>query len=270
MPGTYEIIYKVTNSKGNSIEVKRFVKVKLTKDFTYKKEYNNIDNKTLSWGTNNKKDGNRPNTDISNEELKKYNAYAMGPDKKVIYLTFDEGTMTSYLPQIVEVLNKNNVKGTFFLCKNYIKNNKELINKMLDSGHSIGNHTASHLSMPSLASKENFSKYLEEIISVEDIFKEVTGREMDKIYREPRGEFSKRSLNIMKDLGYSTYFWSSAYKDWDDKLTKEEALTSMIERVHNGAIFLLHPTSKGNYLALEDFIKTMKEKGYTFDLVKNI
>ena len=72
MPGTYEIIYKVTNSKGNSIEVKRFVKVKLTKDFTYKKEYNNIDNKTLSWGTNNKKDGNRPNTDISNEELKKY------------------------------------------------------------------------------------------------------------------------------------------------------------------------------------------------------
>ena len=264
MPGTYEIIYKVTNSKGNSIEVKRFVKVKLTKDFTYKKEYNNIDNKTLSWGTNNKKDGNRPNTDISNEELKKYNAYAMGPDKKVIYLTFDEGTMTSYLPQIVEVLNKNNVKGTFFLCKNYIKNNKELINKMLDSSHSIGNHTASHLSMPSLASKENFSKYLEEIISVEDTFKEVTGREIDKIYREPRGEFSKRSLNIMKDLGYSTYFWSSAYKDWDDKLTKEEALTSMIERVHNGAIFLLHPTSKGNYLALENFIKTMKEKGYTF------
>ena len=209
-------------------------------------------------------------THYSDEELKKYNAYAMGPDKKVIYLTFDEGTMTSYLPQIVEVLNNNNVKGTFFLCKNYIKNNKELINKMLDSGHSIGNHTASHLSMPSLASKENFSKYLEEIISVEDTFKEVTGREMDKIYREPRGEFSKRSLNIMKDLGYSTYFWSSAYKDWDDKLTKEEALTSMIERVHNGAIFLLHPTSKGNYLALENFIKTMKEKGYTFDLVKNI
>ena len=146
----------------------------------------------------------------------------MGPDKKVIYLTFDEGTMTSYLPQIVEVLNKNNVKGTFFLCKNYIKNNKELINKMLDSGHSIGNHTASHLSMPSLASKENFSKYLEEIISVEDTFKEITGREIDKIYREPRGEFSKRSLSIMKDLGYSTYFWSSAYKDWDDKLTKED------------------------------------------------
>lgn len=270
MPGTYEIIYKVTNSKGNSIEVKRFVKVKLTKDFTYKKEYNNIDNKTLGWGTNNKKDGNRPNTDISNEELKKYNAYAMGPDKKVIYLTFDEGTMTSYLPQIVEVLNKNNVKGTFFLCKNYIKNNKELINKMIENGHSIGNHTASHLSMPSLATKENFSKYLEEIISVEDTFKEVTGREIDKIYREPRGEFSKRSLSIMKDLGYSTYFWSSAYKDWDDKLTKEEALTSMIERVHNGAIYLLHPTSKGNYLALDNFIKTMKEKGYTFDLVKNI
>ena len=95
--------------------------LKLTKDFTYKKEYNNIANKTLSWGTNNKKDGNRPNTDISNEELKKYNAYAMGPDKKVIYLTFDEGTMTSYLPQIVEVLNKNNVKCRGMKCFLFLK-----------------------------------------------------------------------------------------------------------------------------------------------------
>ena len=160
----------------------------------------------------------------------------MGPDKKVIYLTFDEGGISSYLPQIVDILDKNNVKGTFFLCKNYIKTNKELMLRLINNGHSIGNHTANHMSTPSLANKENFQKYLDEIISVEETFREVTGRNMDKIYREPRGEYSLRSLNIIKDLGYSTYFWSSAYKDWDDSLTKEEALNAMIERVHNGFI----------------------------------
>lgn len=269
-PGSYEIIYSITNNKGNTIKVKRFVNVKLTRDYKYKDEYDNIDNTTLGFGTNNKKDGTRPNIDVSNEKLKEYNAYAMGKDEKVIYLTFDEGNTSSYLSQIVEVLNKNDVKATFFVCKSFIINNKDLVNSMLDKGHSIGNHTASHLSMPSLANRDNFSKYLDEILSVEETFKEVTGRSMDKIYREPRGEFSYRTLSIMKDLGYSTYFWSSAYKDWDDSLTMEEALNAMLSRVHNGAIYLLHPTSKGNYLALEEFITTMKNKGYTFDLVKNI
>lgn len=269
-PGSYEIIYSVTNSKGNTIKVKRFVNIELTRDYKYKDEYDKIANKTLGFGTNNKRDGNRPKIDISNEELSKYNAYAIGKDEKVLYLTFDEGNTSSYLSQIVDVLNKNDVKATFFVCRSFIINNKELINNMISKGHSIGNHTANHLSMPNLANRDNFSKYLDEILLVEDTFKEVTGRSMDKIYREPRGEFSYRTLSIMKDLGYSTYFWSSAYKDWDDGLTKEEAYTAMISRVHNGAIYLLHPTSKGNYLALEDFIVKMKNDGYRFDLVKNI
>ena len=270
MPGTYEITYTSINSTGNITKKTRYVKVKLSDKFTYKEKYNNIDNTIHGWGTNNKKDGTRPNTDISNDELKKYNAYAMGKDDKKIYLTFDEGSMNSYLPDIVEILDKNDVKATFFLCKSYIVNNHELIKKMANNGHSIGNHTMSHLSMPTLANKQNFQKYLNEIIATEKAYLEATGNEMDHIYREPRGEFSYRTLSIMKDLGYSTYFWSAAYKDWDDSLSKENAYNSMIERRHNGAIYLLHPTSRGNYLALDDFIKKMKNDGYTFDLVKNI
>lgn len=269
-PGIYELIYKVTNSWGKTVMAKRIVKVEKKKKFEYNPEFDKIDNAVKSWGTNNKKDGTRPIIDISNEELRKYDAYAMGPDEKVIYLTFDEGTMKTYLPNIVEVLNKNSVKGTFFLCKNYIKNNGELIKNMVKEGHSIGNHTASHPSMPTLATEEKFDKFLEEILDTERTFKEITGNSIDPIYREPRGEYSLRSLSIMKALGYKTYFWSAAYKDWDDNLTKEEALKSMIDRVHPGAIYLLHPTSKGNYLALDDFIKKMKQEGYKFDLVKNI
>lgn len=268
--GRGQIIYEVTNSKGNTVKTKRFIEIQKSEKIPYQKSYDTIDNTVLSWGTNNKLDGKRPLVNIKAEVLKEYNAYAMGKDEKVIYLTFDEGALVTYLPKIVDVLNENDVKGTFFLCYTYIKRNPTLIKKMIEKGHSIGNHTANHTLMPTLADEKHFQKFLKELIQTEDIFKEITGRQMDPIYREPRGEFSMRTLSIAKDLGYKTYFWSAAYKDWDDKLTKEEALESMIKRVHNGAIYLLHPTSKGNYLALDDFIKEMKRRGYSFDLVKNI
>ena len=269
-PGVYEVVYTVTNSGGNKASVKRKVDIRLSYEAIYKGTYNSIDNTVYGWGTNNKENGKRPNTDLSNTELKKYNAYAMGSDEKVLYLTFDEGSDESYLPEIVEVLNKNDVKATFFLCQKYIENHPKLIKQMVKNGHSIGNHTSNHDSMSSYATKENFSKYLSELIELEKTYKKITGKNMEHIYREPSGNYSLRTLTILKDLGYKTYFWSAAYQDWDNKLTKEEALKEMIKHVHNGAIFLIHPVSKGNYLALDSFIEMMKSQGYKFDLVKNI
>ena len=93
---------------------------------------------------------------------------------------------------------------------------------------------------------------------------------MQKIYREPRGEWSYRTLQILKDLGYKTYFYSAYYLDFEEDVSKEKALNELTKKVHNGAIYLLHPKNKGNYLALDTFIKTMKKQGYRFDLVQNI
>ena len=194
----------------------------------------------------------------------------MGPDEKTIYLTFDEGSYKTYVKEIVNVLDKNNIKATFFFCRNYINANKELIKQMNKKGHSIGNHTYHHLNMPSLANKEKFNKYLKEIQDVEKIYKEITGKEIDKVYRDPRGEWSFRDLQIMKDLGYKTFFYSANYNDFSGTLTKEKALSEMLKRYHNGAIYLIHPNNKGNYEALESFINEMKKQGYNFDLVKNI
>lgn len=268
--GVYEIVYSVTNSKGKKARAKRIVKVQKKETPIYKDEYDSIDNTVKGWGLKYHHDGTKPDLDMSKEELKKYNAYALGVEDKVIYLTFDEGTLETYLDEIVGILDANDVKATFFLCKTYIENNGELLKKMLEKGHSIGNHTASHPSMPTLATKESYSKYIEELKSTEKAFQEVTGTEMEKLYREPKGEYSLRSLTLAKDLGYKTYFWSAAYQDWDDSLGKEKTLETMFDRVHDGAIYLLHSTSKSNYLALDEFIKTMKNKGYRFDLVKNI
>lgn len=268
--GTYEILYEGQDQSGNKTSVKRTVTV--IEQRSYKSSYDKIDNTVNGWYTGNKKDGTRPifGAGAKIEELKPYQAYYMGPDEKVLYLTFDEGSNDTYLEQIIDVLNENDVKATIFLCKNFIRDNPELVKKMVETGHSIGNHTHNHETMANYANANKFETYLKEIQSVEQIFFEVTGKNMDKVYREPRGEWSYRSLQIMKDLGYSTYFWSATYKDFEEDLSKEAALQKMIQQKHNGAIYLLHPKNKGNYEAMDDFIKEMKKQGYSFGLVKDI
>lgn len=270
-PGTYEIIYTVDNQYGNVAQVKRFVTITVDKDFAYRDSYDGIDNQVHGWGIPNKKDGARPvEAGSVREKLLQYNAYLIGNDEKTIYLTFDEGSNDTYLKEIVDVLNQNEVKATFFFCRRYILDNPELMKTLVKYGHSVGNHTANHYQMPLYANRGSFQKYLNEIIAVEDAFEQVTGSKMDRIYREPKGEYSYRSLQIMKDLGYKTYFWSIAYLDYADNVSKERALEELTSRVHNGAIYLIHPKNKGNYEAMDTFIKRMKEQGYTFDLVKNI
>lgn len=268
--GTYEIFYEGQDQSGNRASAKRTVTV--IEKFSYKSSYDEIDNTVSGWYTGNKKNGVRPvaGAGATEEELKPYQAYYMGRDEKILYLTFDEGSNDTYLEQIIDVLNQNDVKATIFLCKNFIRDHPNLIKKMVDTGHSIGNHTHNHETMTNYANQNQFDTYLKEIQSVEEIFFEVTGKQMDKVYREPRGEWSYRSLQIMKDLGYSTYFWSATYKDFAGDVSKEEALQKMIQQKHNGAIYLLHPKNKGNYEAMDEFIKEMKKQGYSFGLVKDI
>ena len=266
--GVYKVIYKVKNSSGISAQDHRFLKI--LDNPHYKDEYDNIDNTVRGWWAKNNKDKKRPTGGADINELKKYNAYYIGPDEKIIYLTFDEGSLETYVKEMVDILDDNNVKATFFLCYTFMMTNKDLIKKMVDSGHLIANHTVNHKNMPALATSGTFNEYLAEIKQVEDSYFKITGRKMEKVYRDPMGEWSYRDLQIMKDLGYKTYFYSSYYMDFGEDVSKEYALKELMARYHNGAIYLLHPKNKGNYLALDSFIKKMKALGYRFDLVKNI
>lgn len=264
--GTYKITYKVTDSSKNTTKISRVVNVVNT---LYKDEYETIDNNMTGWYTSNRQDGSRPREN----EIKKYkdqNVYFLGPDKKVIYLTFDEGGNKTYVKEIVDILNKHNIDATFFFSRNYISNNPDLMKKIINSGHSIGNHTVNHLSMPSLATKDKFDSYYSELKETEIAFMQATGKPMEKLFRYPMGEYSNRTMNIMKSMDYKSIFWSVAYKDWDGDYNKEYSLNNMKKQLHNGAIYLIHPKCKGNYEALEDFIKYATDLGYKFDLVKNI
>ena len=265
--GNYEIVYSIKYNGMKAIS-KRYIKV--SGKPIYKDSYDNNDNTMHGWWSGNKKDHSRPAGGADINELKKYNAYFLGPNEKVLYLTFDEGGNDTYVKEIVDVLNDNDVKATFFLCGQYILDNKKLIKHMADTGHSVGNHTDNHYSMPTLATRENFNKYLAEVQMIEDSYRDITGKELDKVYRDPRGEWSYRDLQIIKDMGYKSFFYSADYMDFGNDVSKEYALNELMKRYHNGAIYLMHPKNKGNYEALDTFIKEMKKLGYRFELVKNI
>ena len=216
------------------------------------------------WGLGYGESGTAPSGNLTQDELSEYNAYYLGDtSKKVIYLTFDAGYENGATPAILDALKKHNAKGTFFLVGNYIKTRPDLVNRMVNEGHNVGNHTATHPDMSKISTMESFKT---EITTLENLFKEATGKDLQKLYRPPQGKFSTENLKMAKELGYKTFFWSLAYVDWieGNQPTKEFALSKLLPRIHNGAIVLLHSTTATNAEILDELLTKWEEMGYTF------
>jgi len=217
-----------------------------------------------NWGLSFHENGKAPVGNASPDFLKQYNAYYIGAtDKKTIYLTFDAGFENGYTPTILDTLKKHNVKATFFVVGNYLKTSPDLVKRMLNEGHIVGNHTFTHPDMSKISNMDSFKK---EMTSVEDLFKQITGKNLQKFYRPPQGKYSVSNLNQANELGYKTIFWSLAYVDWyqDKQPTKEQAFEKLIPRIHPGAIVLLHSTSKTNSQILDELLTKWEADGYQF------
>ena len=225
---------------------------------------------SASWGLSFQKEGERPVGNATIEELRPYNAfYADDTKQKKIYLTFDAGYENGNTPLILKALKKHHAPATFFVVGNFISDNPELIRQMISEGHTVGNHTMTHPDMSKISSEDSFQKELQ---GVEKIYKETTGKEMEKLYRPPQGIYSTDNLALAKELGYSTFFWSLAYVDWiqDQQPSREEALSKLLTRVHPGAIVLLHNTSSTNGAILDELLTRWEEMGYSFHSVKEL
>ena len=217
-----------------------------------------------NWGLSFPTPGEKPIGNASAEALLEHDAYYVDPtEEKVIYLTFDAGYENGNTEPILNALKEAGAPAAFFLVGTYIRDNPELIRRMVDEGHIVANHTMNHPNMSAISDMERFQRELEE---PERIYKEITGQEMPKLYRPPQGKYSVENLKMAKELGYKTMFWSLAYVDWydNDQPSKEQAFGKLLPRIHPGAILLLHNTSATNGAIMGELLAEYRSMGYTF------
>lgn len=224
--------------------------------------YDELPSDAVNWGFVRQK-GMKP--DVMEKDVQKleaYNGYFMDrTEPKALYLTFDEGYENGYTSKILDVLEEKGVKAAFFVTGPYLESQTELVKRMIDDGHIVGNHTVNHINLPS----ESADKVKEELNNLNAKCEELYGVTM-KYMRPPEGAFSEKSLAVARDLGYKTILWSFAYKDWDVNNQKgyEYAFNSVTPYLHDGAILLLHAVSSDNAEALGDIIDYARNEGYEF------
>ena len=219
---------------------------------------------TGSWGLSFQVAGQPPAGPASADALAKLDALYLGnTEEKVIYLTFDAGYENGYTSQILDALKKHNAPATFFLVGNYLEQNPDLVRRMVAEGHTVGNHTMHHPDMSKISDFDSFSK---ELSDLEALYTEITGEQMTKFYRPPQGVYSQENLEMAQKLGYQTVFWSLAYADWDNnnQPSHATAMEKLTTRIHNGAVVLLHSTSKTNAEILDEILTKWEEMGYRF------
>lgn len=225
-------------------------------------DFGQYDNTKTAWGLGSSTDAYGRPTDAINAE-KKYSEmgglFVGDAEHKRLWLTFDEGYENGYTPKILDVLKEKNVRAVFFVTYDYAKSNPELIKRMISEGHTVGNHTMSHPSLPECSDSE----LQNELSELHKYIKERFGYDM-YVMRPPKGEFSERVLKFAKNLGYTTVLWSFAYYDWDTDKQPDpsDAFAKITEKAHPGEVCLLHAVSKTNTEILGSVIDNWRENGY--------
>lgn len=199
----------------------------------------------------------------------KYGAYDAdfvrtgGEFENKVFLTFDEGYENGYTGAILDVLKEKQVKAVFFVTLSYVKSQPELVQRMIDEGHIVGNHTARHPNMTGLSVSDAY----DEVADLHNYMEENFGYSM-YLFRFPEGAFSEQNIALLQKMGYRSVFWSFAYKDWDpdNQYDTDTAMKKVTGSLHSGEIFLLHAVSKTNTEILGDFIDYVRNAGYTFEV----
>ena len=219
---------------------------------------------TVSWGLHFSQDGQIPSGPASREKLAEFDcAYIGDPAEKVIYLTFDAGYENGCTEKILDVLKAHNAPAAFFLCGNYLEKNADLVRRMAAEGHTVGNHTMHHPDMSAISDPDKFQMELEEL---SQLYQQLVDKPMESYYRPPQGKYSEENLAQARQMGYKTVLWSLAYADWDNENQPdpEQAVEKLNSRIHNGAVVLLHSTSKTNAQILDRLLTGWEEMGYRF------
>ena len=223
--------------------------------------YSSASKKVYNWSWGYPDSSGKSILENNNGLYKKYN------EGEVIYLTFDNGyEYNNITDSILDILAENQVKAVFFVTGSYIKNNQNLVLKMINGGHIVANHSQNHKNH----AKVSVAEAKEDILKWEETFQKYIGALPEiKLYRPPSGAFSETSLLIAKDLGYKTVLWAYAYQDWDTSKQPDVAasLTKLLKYNQAGNVVLLHAVSTTNLALLDDYLKLTIAEGFQFKLL---
>lgn len=218
------------------------------------------------------KDGKPHNISVSAQqyfESTGYRAicYDTKSTEKVLYLTFDCGWENGCTGKVLDTLKEKNVPSAFFCTLDHIKSTPDLIRRMIDEGHIVGNHSMKHPNFAEISRE----RMIKEIVGCNDYLQENFGYTSD-FFRFPEGAYNEVALEAVDSLGMTSVFWSCAYADWDVNNTKgkQYAFDTVTSRLHPGAIILLHSVSPDNAEALGDIIDWARNNGYVFRSLNDI
>ena len=223
-----------------------------------------------NWGLSFPTEGEAPVGNASQADLANYDAYYLGDTgQKVIYLTFDCGYENGYTEKILDALKKHHAPAAFFVVGHMIESAPDIVRRMAAEGHVVGNHTFHHPDMSAISQQDAFQKELD---SLAELYRQTTGKPLSRFYRPPQGKYSEENLKQAQALGYKTVFWSLAYVDWntDSQPTAEQAYAKLLPRIHDGAVVLLHSTSRTNAEILDELLTKWEEMGYAFRSLEDL
>lgn len=210
------------------------------------------------------KDGSQPAQSLRNQAaFDKYNALAIDTKSagKVLHLTFDCGYENGYTGKILDTLKAKNVPAAFFCALPFIKQQPELVTRMIKEGHIVGNHSDTHPVFPNI-SRTQMAKEIQDC----DNYLRLKFGYSAPYFRFPTGSYSESALDLVQSVGFRSVFWSVAYTDWDPANQKgtQFAFDTVTARLHPGAVILLHAVSADNTAALGDIIDWARRQGYQF------
>ncbi len=221
-----------------------------------------LDNTPRGWGQGvNVDEKNRPQGALwAQNQYGAYGSKYIMEDASNMYLTFDEGYENGYTPLILDTLRDKGVSAVFFVTLSYAKSNPDLIWRMINEGHIVGNHSAYHGSLPN----ESLEDAYDEVKILHDYIYENFGYTMS-LFRFPQGESSDRTQALLSEMGYTSLFWSYAYRDWETANQPDPAssLDKLTNIAHPGALILLHAVSSTNTEILPALIDNYRSMGYT-------